>query len=479
MGDWIPMEIERREKTLAGLFSKYITLFILSMVLMAGGVFLLFLGLTAWGVVLPANYAEQMITENTDRIRKEEGSVEQWIPEGCSYGVYSPEGKWLEGSFSGQDRGAAWRHLLKYNIYSGNGSYYRFIDLDNGNICIVKYNLLMRYANSKANAVLPAPELFMPILDVLLFLGNVVLFSRIFAEKLKAELRGLSGITEKIAASDLEFETGTSDIKEISEVMTSLGQMKDALQDSLKAQWDMEEQKQEQLAALAHDIKTPLTVIRGNAELLEEGELLEENRECASFILTNVKEIERYLETMRQVLFGTEETADKRIMSCAELGEMFRETGKQIAAAEKIPVCFQTSVPEGEIFCNENAMLRAWSNIVSNGAERTDRGKGLEIRIMQESREGQTYLKAAVRDYGTGFSNKDLQYADREFYSGDESRHDRRHQGLGLAIAKRFAEEQGGFLKYRNRNGAGAEVELWIKREMRRKSQAAEENDFK
>lgn len=57
---------------------------------------------------------------------------------------------------------------------------------------------------------------------------------------------------------------------------------------------------------------------------------------------------------------------------------------------------------------------------------------------------------AAVRDYGAGFSDRYLQYAAQEFYSGDASRHDRRHQGLGLASAKRFLEAQGGFLEYRN-----------------------------
>ncbi|MDO4338721.1 MAG: ATP-binding protein [Eubacteriales bacterium] len=74
-------------------------------------------------------------------------------------------------------------------------------------------------------------------------------------------------------------------------------------------------------------------------------------------------------------------------------------------------------------------------------------------------------LKAVVRDHGAGFSQKALQYADREFYSGDESRHDRRHQGLGLAIAKRAAAEQGGFLEYGNRDTEGAEVALWVKTE--------------
>lgn len=50
--------------------------------------------------------------------------------------------------------------------------------------------------------------------------------------------------------------------------------------------------------------------------------------------------------------------------------------------------------------------------------------------------EGQEYLTATVRDFGKGFSEQDLIYADQEFYSGDASRHDRTHQGLGLAIAK-------------------------------------------
>ena len=84
------------------------------------------------------------------------------------------------------------------------------------------------------------PESLMPIADLLLFLLNAVLLSRSFAKKVGTRLRSLQEITEKIAANDLEFETGTFDIREIGEIMTSLGQMKDALQESLKTQWDME-----------------------------------------------------------------------------------------------------------------------------------------------------------------------------------------------------------------------------------------------
>ena len=61
-------------------------------------------------------------------------------------------------------------------------------------------------------------------------------------------------------------------------------------------------QKQEQIAALAHDIKTPLTIIRGNAELMQETESIEEIREWDQEILDNAAELERYLEVLQETI---------------------------------------------------------------------------------------------------------------------------------------------------------------------------------
>lgn len=58
--------------------------------------------------------------------------------------------------------------------------------------------------------------------------------------------------------------------RSINGVLSSLEKMKNTLQESLKKQWDMETQREQQLRALSHDIKTPLTIIRGNAELMAE-----------------------------------------------------------------------------------------------------------------------------------------------------------------------------------------------------------------
>ncbi len=462
------MEIRRKEKTLFGLFLKYVTLFCVNTILLAAGVFLLMLWASAAGLLLPANYAELQLSENAGEIYRAGDLLETWIPRGCTYGVYGPGGEWLEGNFPRQEQKKAWDHYEKNHIYAEYKGFYRFLPLEEGNICIVKYYLVMRYAGDLLNKLFPSPEILMPIADLLLFILNAVLLSRSFAKKVGEELQALQGITERIAANDLEFETGTSNVREIDRIMSSLGRMKDTLQESLKAQWDMEKQKHEQLSALAHDIKTPLTIIRGNAELLKESGLSQEDQECVRYILDGGEEIQGYLEAMREVMDGPEQGKERAAVqmeiSCESLGEELEKMARQIAGAQRVPAAFPGGMSEeGTVRCNLPDILRAWSNLVSNGAEHTDPERGIEISTQVRRREGQLYFRAAVRDYGPGFSPRDLQYADQEFYSGDASRHDRKHSGLGLSIAKKFAGEQGGFLEYGNREDrAGAEAALWI-----------------
>ena len=311
--------------------------------------------------------------------------------------------------------------------------------------------------------------------------------SRCFARRMRRQLEGLCEATEKIAASDLEFESRPSDIQEIGDVMMSLEKMKIALKDSLQQQWESEQQKNRQISALAHDIKTPLTVVRGNAELLAEGELKEEDQECVLEILKNVDYMEQYLDSMRQVLRGREEEEPHKMVSAEKLAYKLLEEAEAIGTAEKIPVIMGRENTDkrkdkdfsrlledetentDEILCCMDEVMRAWKNILGNALEHTDPVQGIQIEIGTEKVSDnldsfRKYLVASVRDYGSGFSDQALIYGSEPFFSGDDSRHDRKHQGLGLSIADTFMKKQGGFLKYGNSvEGDGAEVSLWIK----------------
>ena len=532
------MEIRKKKISLAGLFGRYIFMFVTGTFFAAliSGAVMFFLILIPSGPFLPANYAEQQLINTKETLQEADITEEEMIPSGSLYGVFDREGSFLYGTFDEEVQKDAWKKYKTDTIYPQGKGYYFFVEKNNGEICIIKYFVAMRYAKEKLNEILPSPETFNMILTLGVFITLTVLngcyLSGKFGRKLKKQLACLTEATARISENDLEFAAETSEIREVDEVMASLEKMKEALKVSLKTQWDTEQLKKQQLSALTHDIKTPLTVVRGNAELLVEAELQEDDRECAEEILKNAGFIADYLDSMRQVLKGQKEQKSWQEVSVEELSGEICDFVRQLAAVRKIPLSFEVRTekqkeevkkvfgrnvnqdirhlersPEKEksILCCKEEILRAWGNLVDNAMEHTDPEKGICVTIEKhlgreasqeefvgehdpivrqnfmgnqdftrqrdpagKSDSGQwqdhrEYLKVSVRDYGPGFSQKALLHGKEVFFSGDESRHDRTHQGLGLSIAADFMKRQGGFVEYHNVDKSqGAEASLWI-----------------
>lgn len=467
------MEIKnKKKKTLAGIFAGYVLSFVMLTIVWAFFCFILMFAviLTSGLGLLPANYGELVLEKNNEAIKESEKVGEELIPSGSQFGIFDQDGTFLYGSFDKKDQETAWQNYQKDNQYARGKGYYHFFQRKNGEICIVKYYIEVRYANEKLNDILPPAEkltswLMAGLFTILTVLSGLIL-SRHFAKRMKKELAGLARVTEKIACNDLDFEVQSSNIREMEDSMRSLEKMKDALKISLQQQWEAEQSRNRQLSALAHDIKTPLTVIRGNAELLTEGELCSEDLFCVQEILKNARDIEQYLDSMRQVLKGQKNRTEQERVSCSDLAWEFKEAACRLGEVKRIPVFLETEEGEheGEILCSRTELLRAWKNIVSNGLEHTSPGKGIRIEICEKVLEA-PYLVVSVRDYGQGFSKEALIHGAEAFFSGDESRHDRKHQGLGLSIAENFMKNQGGFLEYKNvEKECGALVSLWIKK---------------
>lgn len=468
MGDRVQMEIKRkkREVTLAGLFTRYTVIFCVNILL----IFVILIGVICLfplsSLFLPANYAEEQIDEKRDAIAEADVVTSDLIPNRCSYGVYDADGWYLYGNFADEEKEPAWKHYGEERSSAGGAFYYQYIRRESGEVCIVKYALHLQFANEKLNDHLPNAEGILIVvvlfLFVLLLLANAVLVSRTFAKVLKKRLQKLERVTKKIADQELDFEIEASDIREINTVMDSFEKMKRALKESLEQQWKLEQQKKEQMAALAHDIKTPLTVIRGHAELLAEETLPDEAGESTAYILSNVQQIEDYLAAMRQVLDGGSLPEQQERFSGEEVKELLFDIARQTAAAQGSFVLFSGEKTKGGVICDRQLLIRAFENILSNAFAYGDTEKGIRLSVAENCREGEQFLKISVHNFGRGFSKRDLIYADQEFYSGDESRHDSTHQGLGLAIVRKFAAAQGGYLEYRNEAG-GAVVEVYLR----------------
>ena len=457
-----------KEPRLSVLFVGYLVVygvstFVLCVALLTG---LILLGNT--GTVQPANMQEIILSQNMSKIQQASpDDVAQYIPDGATYGIYDKDGKWLGGTMNKDRRSDAWNRYSLREYTPDDEGYYKYMPMENGDVCIVRYLLWMRYTSDTLNRILPPPE-YLLVGGMLLVAGlNLLYLAHRFGRAINRRLETVQQVTEKIAANDLDFEvTQDTGIREINAVMASLGTLRDALKASLTTQWQKEQQKSEQLAALAHDIKTPLTVIRGNAELLQESAEDAFSRGSATYIVESAEDINTYLEKMRAVLSNEAVASCSAVQSVQDLVEILRHAAKQLTQAAQLPLHEQLDVSEGAVCVHTEEALRAWNNLLSNAATYSDGTEGIACSYtVQENEEGR-YLVATVRDYGAGFTAKDLQHADEAFYIGDESRHLRNHQGLGLAIAKAVMCAQGGMLCYANATeGAGATVSLWFKLE--------------
>lgn len=495
-------------RTIANVFLRYVCLLAGGALLWMLVLFGIFMALEASGEVLPANYAELWLNEAEEEIKGAPEITGEMIPPGCSFGVFGGDGSWLYGTISAGERKTAWEHYEERMVYTNGHGYYRFVERDAGEVCIVNYEITMLYRNPFFRKWIPRADVLLVILYVVLFLLHTAVVSRSFGKYMQNRIGVLNEVTGEIRKQNLEFEKGHSDIREVEEVLDSLYQMKEALKDSLYRQWDLEKSREEQIAALAHDIKTPLTVIRGNAELLAEGDLAAEEKEYSRDILQSVEIMEGYLGMLHEILlagqmemedagslkdaqgeetealgerlarsdkangnigeqglyFGTQaDRREKRLIPCEELAGKMEEQARLLASARKCTIFFSREELRGEIQGIEIQMIRAFQNIVSNALDYSPPGKGIRIHFCNREEAEKVYLAAAVMDEGPGFSEEDLKYAAERFYRGDKSRSSKVHYGIGLHTARQFAKRQGGYLLIENGERGGGRVTLYIR----------------
>ncbi len=265
--------------------------------------------------------------------------------------------------------------------------------------------------------------------------------------------------TEKIKEQDLDFEIGNSPIKEFNDVLCSISDMKEELKKSLKEQWNLEKIKKEQISSLAHDIKTPLTIIKGNTELLKDSYLNNEQKEYIGFIEKNSIQIEKYIKLLIDMSKGKLEFLEK--LQKTNTKEFLYDIYNQLialAGPKELHINFQQKdIPEN-IIINKEAMHRAIINIISNAVDYSPCNSNLYFYVEGKS----DSVEFSVIDSGKGFSNEDLKAAKKQFYMGDSSRTSKTHWGMGLYIADSIVKQHNGILTIENLHQGGGKVIIKI-----------------
>ena len=334
--------------------------------------------------------------------------------------------------------------------------YHRAVQLPTGEFCVVQYDYSMPYGLESLQKHLPEFQTCAVLFLLAAWLLTGFLLTRHFAGLLRRDAALLTAATQTIASQRLDTPLkGQARVREFGETLEAMDQLRASLAQSLESQWTMEQQRRLEMAALTHDLKTPLTLISGNAELLQEDALNPSQQEMVETILRSAVRLQDYVAQLQAMtLPDTVPQQEKERVSLESLAEGWKGRGQSLCGAKQIRFAC-SPVPALAVSVYRAGLDRAVSNLLDNAVRYTLPGGTVSLCIAMEEKT----VTIAVEDTGPGFSAEALAKGEQAFFTSDASRPREGHLGLGLFFAGQIARKHGGRLRLSN-TGRGAKAEL-------------------
>lgn len=302
-----------------------------------------------------------------------------------------------------------------------------------------------------------------------MFLVYIIVGKVFFAKRLQPALETISDMLGALNAGDYSKEIVYRNSDEMGKISRELEEFRKKLIQEKRRQWEKQEEQRNINAAFAHDIRTPLTVIRGYTEFLQKyipqgkvsQELLLEKLDTMQYqeerllrfsnTMTELQRIEKWKISCRWIKFSD---LLRRLRESAVILE--QTTGKEIcvSAAQE-----SEQKEEQEILVDSECIQEVVENLLNNAV------RYARHQIVMQLSTGKNELTIYVKDDGSGFSQKALSAAADVYYSEEKKtaesnsrENNSEHFGIGLSICKMLCENHNGSITFRNSIEGGAIV---------------------
>lgn len=301
--------------------------------------------------------------------------------------------------------------------------------------------------------------IYLPMIMVLVFLfaiiAMIIVLSKLLTDGILKPLKELNYASEMISAGDLDYEIKYKKDDEIGRFCSEFDRMRLRLKDSLEKQVRFEQSRKQLIASITHDLKTPLTSIKGYVEVLEDG------------VITDPETINNYLKIIGNKTNQLNHLIDDLFtFSKMELGE-FQIMPEPINAvrlfdeilASKhhdfqdsgIAFIYESPKEDCLVSVDEFRIHQILENLISNARKFT------KTYIKFYTRRYRDFLEFYIEDDGVGIPQNELPMIFDHFYKVDKSRtYSNKGSGLGLAICKQIVEAHGGTISVRSEEGKGS-----------------------
>ncbi|MCP4216011.1 MAG: HAMP domain-containing protein [bacterium] len=298
------------------------------------------------------------------------------------------------------------------------------------------------------NGLLTLILVVIPIMPLFLFLGGFFLVTKTL-EPVKAVVAS----AQKITAEDLSFRIPSIGTKD------EIGELVDTFNDMI-ARLDISIEKIKQFSSdVAHEFRTPLTVLRGEIEVLlrKERPVKDYKAALASFHEETLA-LQKIIENLL-FLDGGEDEQDSFLFNELSVEKIILEALEETQpAAKRKNIRFVLGEMDVCGISGEETLLkRVFFNLFENACKYTEEGGRVEIRLQKK----EDISCFTIKDTGIGISQEQLPFIFDRFYRVDKSRSRRLEgSGLGLSIVKRIVHLHNGTIEVRSEPGKGSEFTL-------------------
>ncbi len=268
----------------------------------------------------------------------------------------------------------------------------------------------------------------------------------------------LSAATKKIMDDDFDFTIIPESNDEIGELCKNFEEMRSKLEQYAKERLEAENTNRELISNISHDLKTPLTTVRGYCEGIMDG-VADTPEKIEHYVMTIYNKTNEMTNLVNELALYSKLDTNRipynfqKINVASYFDDCVTDLYMELEN-ENITVSYEDYAADDiVIIADPEQLKRVINNIVSNTVKYLDKPKGnINIRI----RDVGDFIQVEIEDNGSGIAAKDLPYIFDRFYRSDASRNSSKGgSGIGLSIVKKIIEDHGGKIWATSREGNG------------------------
>lgn len=280
-------------------------------------------------------------------------------------------------------------------------------------------------------------------------------------------IKKLEAATINIQQGNLDFSIEAEGNDEISELCASFEEMRKRLKESAEQQVVSEQENKTLINNIAHDLKTPITAVKGYSEGLLDGvaDTPEKQEKYLRIINSKANEMDALLNEL--TLYAKIDTNRipynfNKINVADYFSDCIEELSMDMEAKDVGVTYFNYVENDVQIIADPEQLRRVINNIVGNSVKYFDKKHGLiNIRIKDVG----DFIQIEIEDNGRGIAAKDLPYIFERFYRADASRNSATGgSGIGLSIVKKIVEDHGGKIWATSKESVGTVMYLVIRK---------------